>query len=130
MKYLERWYEDLVSKPSMPIEHAIQLQGVHDEHLGPRDAFAMVEFLIEPAPEFDVAVKLPDGELTSEQRMFLDHAVFGFLDVVLTTETYPIRAIRLTIVNASFHAISSSAMAFRQAGRDAARQFLDRARSQ
>jgi hypothetical protein len=123
--YLDRWARDAVSRPSLPLERSVRVEGVRQAHLGPRMEFARIEFLVEPAQEFQVAMELPPRDTSPEQIRFVDSAIFGFLDVVLLAEQRPYTQFKLQVVGAEVDPVSSSLIAFRLAGRDAGRKFLD-----
>ena len=125
MSYLERWIEGLLQRQSMDLPNAIRIDGTRDVHLGPRMEFAKFAAIVEPANTFEVVFQIRDPKLTSEQQATLDHAIFGFLDVVMTSAAYPLRNLRVRIISAEFDPINSSASAFRQAGRDAGGRLLD-----
>jgi hypothetical protein len=90
---------------------------------------ARVELLVEPAEAFEVIVAVSTIAPTSEHERFIEWAIFGFLDVVMVAEPYPIKSVKITVVDAEFDAVSSSMMAFRHAGRDAGRKFLEMRRA-
>lgn len=85
---------------------------------------ARIDLLVEPADLFEVVVAVPKLAPTPEHERFIEWAIFGFLDVVMVAEPYPIKSVKLTIMDAEVDAVSSSMMAFRHAGRDAGRKFL------
>jgi translation elongation factor EF-G len=90
---------------------------------------ARVAFVVEPADDFEVVVAVPTMSQVPEYERFIDWSIFGFLDVVMLAEPYPIRNVRVTIVEVEVDPVSSSMMAFRHAGRDAGRKFLEMRRS-
>jgi hypothetical protein len=125
MKFLENWGESLIQSRSLALTKSVRVEGLRKAHLGPRMDFARVEFVVEPADEFSVAVEVPNLDVTAEQQTFLEWAMFGFLDVVMMTEPYPTKSIRLTVTSAEFDPVSSNMVAFRLAGRDAGRKFVE-----
>ena len=60
----------------------------------------------------------------ARKERYLDWAVFGLMDVLLTREGAPLRDIRIILEEAEHHPVDSSPMVFRLAGRDAARKIL------
>jgi translation elongation factor EF-G len=60
-----------------------------------------------------------------EQEGYLQEAIFGVIDVLMTAESAPLRNVRLKVVDAVVHPVDSSRMAFRRAGRDAGRKALE-----
>ncbi|CAN5394384.1 hypothetical protein BH09MYX1_BH09MYX1_60310 [soil metagenome] len=80
--------------------------------------------MVDPADEFSAVLEVPGRDATAEQQAFLAWAIFGFLDVVMMTEPYPTKSIRVTVAAAEFDPVSSNMIAFRLAGRDAGRKFV------
>lgn len=90
---------------------------------------ARIQLLVEPSEAFEVIVAVPTIAPSSEHERFMEWAIFGFLDVVMVADPYPIKSVKVTVVDAEFDAVSSSMMAFRHAGRDAGRRFLEMRRA-
>ncbi len=128
--YLERWAHDAISRPSLSLARSVHVEGVRQAHLGPRMESARVQLLLEPAQEFQVAVELPSLNASPEQAHFVESAIFGFLDVVLHAEPRPYKDMKLRVLGVEVDPVSSSLIAFRLAGRDAGRKFLDALRNQ
>lgn len=128
--YLDRWARDAVSRQSLPLARAVHVEGVRQAHLGPRLESARVKFLLEPAKEFQVEVELPPPGGSPEQILFVESAIFGFLDVVLLAEARPYKDMKLRVLGAEVDPVNSNLIAFRLAGRDAGRKFLDAVREQ
>jgi hypothetical protein len=122
--YLLLWAEDLSKARSLTLKSKITVVGERNQHLGPRMEFARVQVSAEPAPNFEVIDCVPANE-EARKHGFLDWAVFGLLDVLLVTESYPLKDIRVTLERIELSAIDSSQMAFRNAGRDAGRQIIE-----
>ena len=118
-----------MTSPSLALKATVRVEGIREKHLGPRMDFARVEFEVEPADGFIVVVQVPGIEGDAERQMFIDWAIFGFLDVVMVTDGYPVKSMKLTVVAAEFDAIDSSMRAFRLAGRDAGRALLEKLRA-
>jgi len=123
MSYITKWCDEIQSRTSMTVSSSIAVTGVRDAHLGPRLEYAKIEVLAEPATTLEVAFA-PDVEQSDTDRMFLDAAVFGVLDILLVSELYPLRNVAITLTRVEYDPISSSPMAFRQAGRDAGRKIM------
>jgi hypothetical protein len=121
MSYVDLWYQDLVKRRSLRLERTLTLEGVRDAHLGPRFEYAKVRAVVEPCTMFEVV----DESAGVEQAGYLEAAVFGFLDVVLTAPREPLLGVRLRVLALDVHPVDSSKMAFRQAGRDLARKLVD-----
>ena len=129
MNYLEQWAAGFLSSRSGSLAKAVRVDGVRRVHLGPRIEIARIDLLVEPADAFQVVVAVPTVIPTPEHERFIEWAIFGFLDVVMLAEPYPIKRVRVTVVDAEVDAVSSSMMAFRHAGRDAGRKFLETRRA-
>jgi hypothetical protein len=102
----------------------VEIVGTRDQHMGPRWEFAKIRLSVEPADIFDVQIGPLPKAADLEKKGYLDAAIMGLLDVLLTTESLPLRDIRVTFIEAEEHPVDSSQMAFRHAGRDAARNLL------
>jgi hypothetical protein len=124
MNYFEKWLVDLGQRQSMPLSKAVCVEGVRDKKLGPRSDYAKIEVQCEPAERFEVMFDLPNLK-EAQQHAYLDWAICGMLDVLMTENTYPLRNVRLTIKGAVIDPIRSNQMAFRHAGRDAARNVFE-----
>lgn len=122
--FLESWARTVVDQPSGQLTHAITVDGLRDQHLGPRWEFAKVTFRVEPAEQFEAQFALGDQQAALEEQGFLNAAVYGFLDVSLVSASTPLRNVRLVVVDAEAHEVDSSQRAFRMAGRDAATRLL------
>lgn len=129
MSYLERWATSILSRRSGTLTKAVRVDGVRKAHLGPRMEIARIGLLVEPAEAFEVVAGGPAIAPTCEHERFIEWAIFGFLDVVMVAEPDPIRSVKITVVDAEVDAVSSSMMAFRHAGRDAGRRFLEMRRA-
>ncbi|RYD29538.1 MAG: hypothetical protein EOP86_21535 [Verrucomicrobiaceae bacterium] len=122
--YLDQWLHDVVGRQPAPMNATGVVEGIRDKPLGPRSDYARIIGDYEPASEFEAhctAANRPELEADK----YLDGAVLGLLDVLLTAEADPLRNVRLTIIEAETHPIHSSQMAFRWAGRDAAAKLLE-----
>lgn len=128
MNYLEKWTKSLVSSRSLPLNRTVQVEGIRKAHLGPRMDFAQVSFVVEPADAFNAVVQVPNIEANVEHQRFVEWAIYGFLDVVMMTEPYPTKNITLTVVGAEIDPVSSNMVAFRLAGREAGRKFIEELR--
>jgi len=106
----------------MKVTRKVQVEGLRDAHLGPKMEYAKISLMVEPANQLEVV--LPQ-QLEGDEPMFVEAAVFGFLDVVLVADLRPWRDLRISVIDFKIDPINSSASAFQHAGRDAARKFLD-----
>lgn len=83
--------------------------------------------MAEPAEEFSVFFDLDPAVVTRLQHHnSLDEAVFGMLDVLAAARRYPVFGISIRFLRAEIHPVHPSPpIAFRMAGRDAARRILE-----
>jgi hypothetical protein len=119
--YLTEWAAQILSSSSMTLRAPVEVVGIRDQHMGPRWEFAQIKVKIEPADSFEVQIDPLARAVDSDENGYLDWAIMGLLDVLLTAETRPLKNIRVTFIEAKNHPVDSSQMAFRHAGRDAAR---------
>ncbi len=125
---LQEWIRDVLERRAITVKRAVRVEGLRNKHLGPRWDYAKVCFLVEPSPRFEVV--LGDSLAQEIDPAYLKSALLGFVDVAMTAEPYPIKRIRITVEDAQVDAINSNVMAFRSAGRDAARNLLARLRDE
>ena len=122
--YLNLWPQELLKLRSLKLKSKITVTGERNQHLGPRWEFAKVQVSVEPASRFEVV----DAVLANDearQEGYLDWAIFGLLDVLLVADPSPLKNIRVTIESVEHHAVDTSPMAFRRAGRDAGRKIME-----
>jgi len=124
MNHFEKWLTDLAQRQTMLLPKAVRVAGVRDKILGPRSDYAKIDVLCEPADSLEIKFDLPNLQ-EAQQHGYLDWAVMGMLDVLMTENTYPLRNVRLTIKGADIDSIKSNQMAFRHAGRNAARNLFE-----
>jgi hypothetical protein len=122
---LESWFRDLGDRRSAKLPRPVRVEGLCRRHLGPRLEFGRIVVEAAPGPRF--AVTGPAAPLPVDGEGFLQAAVFGILDVVLTAEPFPLKDFTLHVVEFESHPIDSNLMAFRNAGRDAGRKLLQEA---
>jgi len=103
---------------------SIRIEGISDKHLGPRIEYARIVFECMPADDFEVDFGEYRNRASVTEQLFLEAAIFGFLDIALLHEPRPLRSICLRVVQVDFDDTNSSQMAFRHAGQDAARKVL------
>jgi hypothetical protein len=118
------WADHLATRRSTNLPRTFEVTGVRRKALGPRLDIAEVSLLVEPADHLEKRIAIEGIALSPEQRDFLDWALLGFLDVVLTAGINPLRAVRVTVTNALFDPIHANVTAFQLAGRDAGRKLL------
>ncbi len=119
---LQEWTRDVLERRAITVKRAVRVEGLRDKHLGPRWDYAKICFLIEPSPKFEVL--LGDSLVQGTDPAYLKSALFGFIDVAMAAEPYPLKRVRITIEDVDVDEINSNLMAFRSAGRDAARKLL------
>ena len=122
--YLAEWATNVQSRPSAKLKVPTEVVGIRDQHMGPRWEFAKIRLKVEPADSFDVRNDLLVNAAELERHGYLDAAIMGLLDVLLTAETLPLRNLCVEFIEAEEHPMDSSQIAFRHAGRDAARNLL------
>lgn len=127
MKKLDDWYDNLLSRRSATLAKQVCVEGVREAHLGPRWEFARVVVNAEPSPSFSAQC---DPRVSVEHEEFVRAAIFGMLDVLLVADPAPLREVCLRVVEVDVHAMDSSTIAFRRAGRDAATKLLEHIASQ
>jgi hypothetical protein len=123
MNYIAKWCDDIQSRTPTSVPARLTATGVRDQHVGPRMDYAKIEVVVEPAESFDVRFG-PDVEASETNRLFLEAAIFGLLDILLVSGPYPLRNVSITIARCEIDPIDSSQMAFRHAGRDAGRKII------
>jgi hypothetical protein len=122
--YLHQWPQELLKLGSLTLKSKMTVVGERNQHLGPRWESAKVQITVEPAPQFEVIDAAP-VDVDARKAGYLDWAVFGLLDVLLVAESAPLKNIRVIVEKIEPHAVDSSQMAFRQAGRDAGRKIIE-----
>jgi hypothetical protein len=122
--YLHLWVLELLKLNSLPLKSKITVVGERDQHMGPRWEFAKVQVSVKPASNFEVVDATPPKK-SQHQDVYFDWVIFGLLDVLMVTESAPLKNVRLTIEKLEEHAVDSSPTAFRHAGRDAGRKILE-----
>jgi hypothetical protein len=121
--YLNLWQQELLKLNSLTLKSKVTVIGERNKHLGPRWEIAKIQITVEPAPGFEVVDVYPDNQ-EARQEGYLDWVVFGLLDVLMLSESAPLKNIRIILEKAELDAVNSSCMAFRHAGRDAGRKLL------
>lgn len=121
--YLNLWQQELLKPSSLTLKSKARVIGERNKHLGPRWEVARIQITVEPAPSFEVVDVYP-GNQEARQEGYLDWVVFGLLDILMVSETMPLKNLRIILEKAELDAVNSSCMAFRHAGRDAGRKLL------
>ena len=115
--YLQLWFEARGKRVNSLLSSRLTAAGECKKHLGPTFQFARVSVSVEPADEFDVVDLVPQNEELKRLR-YPDYVIFGLLDVLITSDYFPLSKVRIILTNVEYNAVESSAMAFREAGRD------------
>lgn len=122
-EYIDEWCRDLTQGNYWPLRTNGAVEGLREKELGPRSEFARIKIVFAPADHFEVVCSSPNrNEL--EETGFLRSAILGVLDVLFTAQIYPVRNVRLEIVDAEIDPMRSSASAFRWAGREAGKKII------
>ena len=122
--YLERWTQDLLSQPFSRLPRAVEVEGVQRGRIAAGPQYAKIRVRAAPADAFSVDVELPPRVAVGLHPSYLEHAVFGMLDVLATEQRSPVFGVRIVIVHVEHDRVGVSPMAFRLAGRDAAQRML------
>jgi hypothetical protein len=126
MNYVQRWYQDLMSRSKLKVEQEIEAWGEYQKILGPRQMYARVKVAIGPGDSLKVSDNLPPDKASRLYNYGYDEPiVFGVLDVMLTCKQSPVFPFNLTILDVDIHEVHSSPLAFRLAAREAAKKILD-----
>jgi len=113
-----------VSRTSLDLKQSVEVDGTRDQHLGGRWETARIRITAKPHDCFLVTTDMLINELELVKYGYLDWAIMGLLDILLVSEAYPLRNVHIKFLEADIHPVNASQMAFRQAGRDAARKLL------
>jgi hypothetical protein len=121
--YLGLWNKKLLEQCSFSVDRSVTVVGERDQHLGPRWEKAKVQVTVEPSMVFEVVNAVHDDK-ELQKFGYPDWVVFGLLDVLMVAFSAPVRNVRIILEKAEYDPVLSSAMAFRQAGRDAGRKII------
>src|SRR5262245_23832289 len=126
MNYYRQWLDDIASRPSVTWKWARSARGECRRHTGPSIWFAGVQLELTPSDEFVVDDKLESKVREYAQKTgWYDQIVFGVYDVLMIQTITPFRNFKLSILAIDFNHIESNAIAFRLAGRDAAKKLIE-----
>ncbi len=127
---LEEWLNNTRARRRASIPFPVRVVGEYDKHLGPRWAYARIEISAQPWDRWEVAVSLSeDDRVEMEKDGWLNEAILGVLDVLITEPTLPAVNTRLDILAVKHDPMDSSRHAFRMAGRDAGHKILSDAQA-
>ena len=124
MTLFEKWLDSLLTQPSLVLEQSFQVEGFCKKHLGPRLEYAVIELSVEPSDVFTLEFSKNLLDLDEDSKELLDSAIYGVLDIIITTKSLPLKNIKLTFLHADIHPIDSNRAAFRKAGRDAGQKIM------
>ena len=128
-RYVEGWKDSILNTHHLSIASEVSTTGEINQPLGGRWRVAKIEVLVEPAPSFCVSCEMEEPLTRQMEREgFLEHAVYGMIDILATAQLSPVLRLRIRFVGAAIHPVESTPVAFRLAGRDAARRILDQAK--
>jgi elongation factor G len=124
--------EVTLKPPRVPYQETIRkgakAHGRHKKQTGGRGQFGDCHIEIEPLPggefEFVNAIKggvIPTGFIPAVEKGVLEAMQHG------AVAGYPVKGVRVTLFDGSYHTVDSSEMAFKMAGSLAMRQALDEA---
>jgi elongation factor G len=123
--------EVALKPPRVPYQESIRkpakAHGRHKKQTGGRGQFGDCHITIEPVPEHDGlefvdAIKggvIPQGFIPAVQKGVVDAMAHG------PVAGYPLKGVRVTLVDGSYHSVDSSEQAFKTAGSIAMRQAME-----
>ncbi len=125
MDIFDDWFNNLMRKSTKSWKRTIVSTGLYDIHTGPSIHYAKVKVGFSPSDVFQIDDDLPIEVRNNliEQDCYR-YIIYGILDILLTTMVYPIKDIKISLIQVDFNEIESSPMAFRLAARDATRKAL------
>lgn len=123
MTSIDEWFRERMTVPTARLAGEVRVSVVHDRHLGPTWERAGVVLEVAPSDAFDV--ELLPGVGNAEEQEYATATALGFLDVAMVNTPFPLRDVRLRILQLIVDPVGSSHMAFREAGRQAARKVLE-----
>lgn len=126
MEILNDWFQSLIARSYAEVKDTVQATGVCKKHTGGMVLYASVNLSVGPGKGIEYCDLLNEAvrtKMTSEG--WYRQILYGVLDVFLTHSATPISSFILTIEGVDYHEIDSNELAFRLAGRDAARKCLN-----
>lgn len=125
--FLNQWLNEFPSRKSWRLKYSVSVTGRRERHWSDRSEFASISITIDPAENFEVVDRVPcRGEIEALRVGWPATVIFGLLDVLMTTESYPLYKVRVTLNDAAYHVTDSTEIAFREAARDAGRRIVER----
>lgn len=107
-----------------PLTEPLRVSGSVDIIVGPRSLTAAVILNLHDSQSgFDADL----GEWTSQGEVsdFAKAAIFGFMDVTMVSERQPFSGFHVSIADLKIDPVNSCIVAFRLAGREAGKRFLE-----
>jgi hypothetical protein len=124
---LSQWLNELPSRQSWTLTRSVSVTGRREKHWRERSEFASVSLTFDPAEHFEVVDRVPcRSEIEALNIGWPQTVVYGLLDVLMTMESHPLYKVRVTLTDAAYHHTDSTEIALREAGKDAARSFVER----
>lgn len=127
MNYLAAWQQNVVSRPSLRLREAVELETLREANLGPRWEWAKIKVRAEPSEQLEIFIKLAVEQPHFLEYGYIDAAIFGLLDTLLLAAQSPLTKVRLTLIELHDHEVDSSQNAFRMAGRELGRRLIESA---
>ena len=118
-----RWFENILSTSALPMKSCVTITSEYDKHLGPTWQSAGLTVVVSQSEGFSFTNKVPMTDDLAGAK-FPEYAVFGFLDIIMVADQICSECIKLEFTEARFDTVNTTAMAFREAGRDAGRKLL------
>jgi hypothetical protein len=122
--YLSDWAKNVLGRTSLNLKQSVEVEGIRNQHLGGRWETARIRIAAKPHDHFFVTLDSLINKQELDKYSYLDWAVMGILDVLLVSEAYPLKNVSIDFLEAEIDPVHASQMAFRHAGRDAARKLL------
>jgi len=124
MEYIKLWAENIINETSINFNKEITIKEEYKKHYGPGLHYAMLEVKIEPAKSFDVEFAEKTKDLSKDTKIWLDSAILGILDEILVKKPFPLKDIKITLLDVKTHPVDSNKLAFRYAGRNIGKKIL------
>ena len=120
--YVDLWFRSLFKYGRKPLQVPIIVTGSFYKQLGAMSPRALVSLRIENADKLEIAQAV---EIDAKAQNLFECAIFGFLDVAMTTVYFPKRNVRITLERIEVDAVESTPSSFHEAGLDAGRKAVE-----
>ncbi len=116
------WRDSLLDVGVVGFSGVVEASGAYTGPIGSRPAYAKVTLRFERASDFQVDA----SSIGNDPRVqsYVQSAVFGALDILMTTHVYAISKVKITVIEINDDEVRSTPRAFRLAGREATRNAL------